>query len=116
MLKLGILLRQQGKWNGRQVVSRHWIAKSTAQWSTVGDQQYGYFSWHQWVNASTPEGPRRVDMVAATGNGGQKIFIVPSLDLVVVLRGGNYNAQSPAMAIMAREILPALLSDASSRR
>jgi hypothetical protein len=39
-----------------------------------------------------------------------KIYLVPSLDLVVVLTGGNYNAQSPATAIMAKELVPALLS------
>jgi hypothetical protein len=49
-------------------------------------------------------------MVVATGNGGQKIYLVPSLDLVVVMTGGNYNAQSPAMAIMAKELLPAVLN------
>jgi hypothetical protein len=48
-------------------------------------------------------------MVVATGNGGQKIFLVPSLDAVVVLTGGSYNVSSPATAIMAQEILPALL-------
>jgi hypothetical protein len=40
---------------------------------------------------------------------GQTIYLVPSLDLVVVLTGGNYNAQSPATAIMAKELLPAFL-------
>ena len=49
-------------------------------------------------------------MVVATGNGGQKIYLVPSLDLVVVMTGGNYNTESPAMAIMAKELLPALLN------
>jgi hypothetical protein len=48
-------------------------------------------------------------MVVATGNGGQKIYLVPSLDLVVVLTGGSYNANSPATAIMASELLPAVL-------
>jgi hypothetical protein len=50
-------------------------------------------------------------MVVATGNGGQKIYLVPSLDLVVVLTGGNYNAtRSPATEIMSKELLPAFLS------
>jgi CubicO group peptidase (beta-lactamase class C family) len=109
MLKLGVLFHQQGKWDGRQVISREWVERSTARWSRVGDQEYGYFWWHQWVDAATPEGPRRVEMIVATGNGGQKIYLVPSLDLVVVLTGGSYNAQSPATAIMARELLPPLL-------
>jgi CubicO group peptidase (beta-lactamase class C family) len=116
MLKLGVLFHQQGNWEGRQVISREWVARSTAQLSMVGDQPYGYFWWHQWVNASTLDGARRVDMVVATGNGGQKIYLVPSLDLVVVLTGGNYNAQSPASAIMAKEILPTLLNRTEASR
>jgi CubicO group peptidase (beta-lactamase class C family) len=48
-------------------------------------------------------------MIVATGNGGQKIYIVPSLDLIVVMTGGSYNRSSPSMTIMAREILPAML-------
>ena len=107
MLKLGVLFHQKGQWNGRQVISREWIDRSTAKWSTVGDQDYGYFWWHQWVQAVLPVGPQRVDMVVATGNGGQKIYLVPTLDLVVVMTGGSYNANSPATTIMAKEILPA---------
>jgi hypothetical protein len=56
-----------------------------------------------------PDGPRRVDMIVATGNGGQKIYLVPSLDAVVVITGGSYNSNSPATKIMANDLLPALL-------
>ena len=110
MLKLGVLFQQHGRWQDRQIVSREWVERSTARWSVVGDQDYGYFWWHQWADVALPGGNRRVDMVVATGNGGQKIYLVPSLDLVVVMTGGNYNAQSPAMAIMAKELLPAVLN------
>jgi CubicO group peptidase (beta-lactamase class C family) len=116
MLKLGMLYQQGGRWNGRQIISRDWVARSIQAWSTVGDQPYGYFWWHQWVEASTPQGPRRVDMVDASGNGGQKIYLVPSLDLIVVLTGGNYNVSSPATGIMANEILPAVLSGSAAPR
>jgi CubicO group peptidase (beta-lactamase class C family) len=109
MLKLGILFLQAGQWNGRQVISREWVTQSTRRWSVVGDQDYGYFWWHQWVNAATTAGPRRVDMIVATGNGGQKIYLVPSLDAVVVMTGGSYNSNSPATKIMANDLLPALL-------
>ena len=109
MLKFGILFQQQGRWKDRQVISRDWVARSTGQWSTVGDQKYGYFWWHQWVMAAAPGGPRHVDMIVATGNGGQKIYLVPSLDLIVVLTGGSYNTNSPATTIMSKDLLPSLL-------
>jgi len=110
MLKLGILYHQQGRWLGRQIISREWIAKSLAPSSTIGDQRYGYLWWHQWLGARTPAGSQRVDMLVATGNGGQKIYLVPSLDMIVVLTGGSYNVdQSPATQLMVNEILPAAL-------
>jgi CubicO group peptidase (beta-lactamase class C family) len=109
MLKIGVLFHQQGRWGGRQVISREWVEASTRKWSTIGKQDYGYFWWRQWLNVPMPDGSRRVDMVVATGNGGQKIYLVPSLDAVVVMTGGRYNQQSSADAIMARELLPALL-------
>jgi CubicO group peptidase (beta-lactamase class C family) len=110
MLKLGVLFAQGGRWRDRQVISRGWIEASTARWSRIGDQDYGYLWWHQWLNVPTTAGNRRVDMVVATGNGGQKIYLVPTFDLVVVMTGGAYNTQSPATAVMIRELLPAFLS------
>jgi len=109
MLKLGILFHQHGAWNGRQVIPRAWVERSTAKWSRVGDQDYGYFWWHQWIDVATPAGTRRVDMVDASGNGGQKIYIVPALDAVVVMTGGSYNTNAPSTAIMKSELLPAML-------
>ena len=109
MLKLGILFLQKGKWTVHQVVSRAWVERSTAKWSHVGDQDYGYFWWHQWIDVATPGGTKRVDMVLATGNGGQKIYLIPSLDAVVVMTGGNYNTNSPSTAIMRGDLLPAML-------
>lgn len=111
MLKLGILFAQEGRWNGRQVVSAEWVRRATAEHTRIGDQGYGYYWWHQWLNVRTPSGLQRVDMVTATGNGGQKIYLVPSLDLVVVFTGGAFNAENtPPNAIMARVLLPALLA------
>ena len=108
MLKIGVLFHQQGRWGARQVISREWVETSTRKWSTIGKQDYGYFWWRQFLNVPTRDGSRRVDMVVATGNGGQKIYLVPSLDAVVVMTGGRYNQQSSADAIMVRELLPAL--------
>jgi hypothetical protein len=39
-------------------------------------------------------GPQHVDVIAAQGNGGQKIYLVPQYDLVAVFTGGGYNAES----------------------
>lgn len=117
MLKLGILFADGGRWHGRQIISESWVRASLAEHSHVDNVSYGYFWWRPWLNVGTPEGSEHVNMVAAQGNGGQKIYLVPQYDLVAVFTGGGYNAEStPPNTIMADIILPALMKAASRAR
>ena len=93
---------------GRRVVSAEWIDQVTARQSRVDDSDYGLGLWHRWFNVNTASGNRRVDTMMMSGNGGQKVFLVPSLDLIVVFTGGSFNAESPANEVMAGRLLPAL--------
>jgi CubicO group peptidase (beta-lactamase class C family) len=116
MLKLGILFADGGRWHGRQVISESWVRTSLAEHSHVDNVSYGYFWWRPWLNVETTAGSQHVDVVAAQGNGGQKIYLVPQYDLVAVFTAGGYNADStPPNAIMAKLILPRL-TKVSSRR
>ena len=81
-----------------------------ARQSHIDDSDYGLGIWHRWYNVPTPEGDRRVDTIMLSGNGGQKVFLVPSLDLIAVFTGGAFNAESPVNTIMARVLLPALMA------
>ena len=111
MLKVGILFADGGRWQGRQVISREWARTSTAEHSHVDNVSYGYFWWRPWLNVQTEHGSEHVDVVAAQGNGGQKIYLVPQYDLVAVFTGGAYNVDgTPPNSIMAKIILPALMS------
>jgi CubicO group peptidase (beta-lactamase class C family) len=114
MLKLGILFSQDGRWQGRRVISSAWVRTSTAEHSHVDNVSYGYFWWRPWLNVETPTGAQHVDVVAAQGNGGQKIYLVPQYDLVAVFTGGAYNVDgTPPNAIMAKIILPAAMAGAA---
>jgi len=111
MLKLGILFLDGGRWQGRRVISADWVRASLSEQSRVDDTAYGYFWWHPWLNVEMPGGAQHVELNAAQGNGGQKIYVVPQYDLVAVFTGGDYNsAGSPPNKIMATIILPALIS------
>lgn len=111
MLKLGMLFANGGRWQGRQVISSSWVQASLAEQSHVDNTSYGYFWWRPWLNVDTTQGPQRVDLTAAQGNGGQKIYLLPQYDLVAVFTAGAYNAEAaPPNKIMARIILPALIS------
>jgi CubicO group peptidase (beta-lactamase class C family) len=102
MAKFGLLFSQGGRWNGRQILPAKWVEASLARHSTVNETDYGYLWWRQYLNV--PGG--RHQGIVATGNGGQKIYLWPDLDLIVVTTGGNYNKDSHADELLIRYILP----------
>ena len=114
MLKLGILFADGGRWHGRQILSESWVRASLAEHSHVDNEGYGYFWWRHTFNVETPTGSQEVVVIAAQGNGGQKIYLAPQYDLVAVFSGGGYNAEStPPNTLMAKIILPRLMKVAS---
>ena len=87
--KIGQLVLNGGTWQGQRVVPEDWVKQSTKPrfYTSWGGMHYGY----QWWLGTSPFGAgRTVDWIAAFGVGGQRIFIVPTLDLVVVTNAGLY--------------------------
>ncbi|WP_295378167.1 serine hydrolase [uncultured Pseudacidovorax sp.] len=87
LLKLGTLVLDQGRWQGRQVVPAAWVeAATSAQVPASADYGYGFQWWTRtWRIGDTP-----VRVVQAIGNGGQRLYVVPALRLVVAMTAGNY--------------------------
>ena len=81
--KFGLLYLYQGNWNGVQVLDPSWIA-FTKKPSHGSDGVYG---GHFWLNAGEkfPDVPK--DMFSCNGFQGQRVWIIPSKDLVVVRTG-----------------------------
>ena len=110
MLKLGILFVDSGLWNGQRVLSASWVRTAIAEHSHVENVSYGYFWWRHTFNVKTPSGARQIVVIAAQGNGGQKIYFSPQYGLVAVFTGGQYNAEStPPNTIMETIVLPRLM-------
>ncbi len=103
MAKFGLLYLQGGKWGGRQLISPQWVEASLAAHTTLNGTEYGYLWWRQWLNAAGT----RYDGVTAKGNGGQRIYLWPSLNMVTVITGGNFNTQSPSDKLLIEYVLPA---------
>lgn len=115
LLKLGVLVLDGGRWRGRQVVSSGWIARSTARLTRMNTRGYGLGWWHQPFTVRTPAGPRTVEVLNASGHGGQKLYVVPEANAVVVFTGSAYASEnSPPNRIMAEVLLPALLAASAS--
>lgn len=86
MVKLGLLLRNQGRWHGEQVVSADWIERSlTPHVQTDGPERYGYLWWLGEFPGQ--DGPQPVAF--ANGHGSQFIVWIPASDLLLVATGGN---------------------------
>lgn len=104
MAKIGMLILQNGKWKGNQVVSEEWIKESTTPKTKITNIDYGY----SWWNISATINGQTVISKLATGNGGQYIFVFPDLDIVAVFTGGAYNSQEDKLpfAIVNNVFLP----------
>ena len=102
--KLGQLVLNGGAWNGKQIVSQNWIAQSIKTRFQAGGYFGGLFFYgYQWWMGRTLSGEREVPWIAAMGRGGQRLFIVPSADLVVMTTSGLY--ASPVQGQAALDML-----------
>jgi len=88
--KIGQLVLNHGAWNGRQIVSADWLARSVEPRFQAIGYFSGFYYGYQWWLGRTLSGGKDVKWVAAQGLGGQRIYIVPELDLVVVTTAGLY--------------------------
>lgn len=118
MAKFGQLYLDGGVWQGRRVLSEAWIRESWGRYGRLAPldrngHEYGYLWWHH----RYPVGEDIVETLEARGNGGQYIFVVPSLDLVVVITSGNFRTGKTRQPeeIMRRFVLPAVLRPPDSR-
>ncbi len=103
MAKFGLLYLNEGKWNGHQVIPANWVQQSLSKHSVIQGVDYGYLWWLKYLDA---DGVRYYGK-AAQGNGGQKIYIWPEQNMVTVITGGSFNAQSPSDELIGKYILPA---------
>jgi CubicO group peptidase (beta-lactamase class C family) len=89
LLRVGQIMLANGAWQGKQIVPADWLKRSTTPAVTIeGTRRYG---WH-WYLGELPVGtPRRIEpTISAIGWGGQRLFLVPALDLAVAINAGNY--------------------------
>jgi len=86
MAKFGFLYLNRGRWDDQVILSENWVKTSAKDHQTniYGRYSYGY----QWYITLVDGHPSFL----ASGFGGQIIGVVPSLDMVVVLK---YQAENP---------------------
>jgi len=101
MARFGQLFLQQGKWNGEQIIPSDWVKDSIRSYSDTGKPATGYgFMW--WIITDDFYGMKAGDYYAS-GYGGQKIFVLPRINTVVVHR---INIYVPGIDIQAASGAP----------
>ena len=88
LAKIGQVLLDRGQWRGSQVVPAEWVAESLRPHVAVSNAlQYGYQFWTGTVDWKG----KTLAWSAAMGLGGQRLYVVPELDLAVVITAGDYD-------------------------
>jgi len=89
---IGELMRNDGVVNGSRVVSHEWIERSLASQVAISNSDpYADFYGYMWYTKAEPIGDHTVEVHFASGNGGNKIYIVPSLRMVIAITSSAYN-------------------------
>ena len=80
--RVGLLIQNNGNWNGRQLLSENYIAQAFEPCSINGD--YGLFWWLNTTGKRLPHASTK--SICALGFGSNFIWIEPDLKLTCVLR------------------------------
>lgn len=108
LLKIAELYRNDGVWMGTRIVSADWVRASITPHAQIDDHtDYGYF-W--WLKTFTVKG-KPYPAFFMSGNGGNKVVVVPDLKTSVVITSTNYSTRGmheQTEKILTEYALPAI--------
>lgn len=108
LLRVGQMVLADGAWQGKQIVPADWLKRSTMPAVTIeGTRRYG---WH-WYLGEVPLGmPTHAEhTISGIGWGGQRLFLVPALDLAVAMNAGNYRLPGMEQGRIATAVITDLV-------
>ena len=107
--KLGEVGRLEGQAPGGRVFSRAWGRTSLSPHADIG--QDGWLYGYLWWLKSYDIGGKTLETAAMSGNGGNRVWIIPDYGMTVVLTKTDYNTRGMHQAadkFFTDEILPRL--------
>jgi CubicO group peptidase (beta-lactamase class C family) len=110
-VKLGQLVLDHGAWHGKQVVPADWIAAAITP--QINGPLLWFYGYQFWLGRSLVHG-REVEWALGLGYGGQRLFIVPALDLVALVHAGLYHSSMQGavpLMVLNRYVLAAVRED-----
>jgi CubicO group peptidase (beta-lactamase class C family) len=110
--KYGQLYKNEGKWNGKQIIPAAWVNKTFTKYKLIpgrNQEFYGYLFWNKTYNVNGKE----YETFYCAGNGGNSIFIFKDVPLVIVVTATAYgasNAHTQVDKMIENYVLPAVLN------
>jgi CubicO group peptidase (beta-lactamase class C family) len=91
LVRIGEMVRANGTFEGRSVLSASWIEQSVQTRVAIADVDpyadgYGYFWYAKRLRVAEADVP----LTFASGNGGNKIYVIPAFGLVVAVTSAAY--------------------------
>jgi CubicO group peptidase (beta-lactamase class C family) len=112
---IGCLMLQGGMWGDRQVLPARWIEQCTTPIVSVDETRRFGFHWYIGDFAfGEPIGwaPAHLERWwGASGEGGQRLLVLPGIDLAIAFTAGNYGRSDqrvPAERLVREVILPSV--------
>ena len=106
--KFGQLYKNQGIWNGHQILSQEWVSKSLSRQMTISKgEYYGYLYWNKTYTVDD----KNYEVYYSSGNGGNKIFIFKDHPIVIIVTSIAYNTpygHKQVDKIMQDYLIPAI--------
>ncbi len=112
LARYGQLILNDGRWEDKQIIPKGWISRSTALHSAdreTGTFGYGYLWWIDRASFSEP-------CIYASGLGGQKLYIFPKSEMIVVHQVNTYmflSEQEESIIDLIKTILAAKVGSSS---
>lgn len=109
--KYGQLYKNNGVWNGRQIIPATWVAKTFTKHKVIpgrDNEYYGYLFWNKTYRVNG----KGYETFYCSGNGGNSIFVFKDQPIVVVITAtafGTAYAHTQVDKMMEQYILPAVV-------
>jgi CubicO group peptidase (beta-lactamase class C family) len=91
LARFGLLYLHRGRWRSDQLIPASWVEASVRSYSATGDQGslasksgYGFMWWIQTNASAHPELRLPDGSFTASGNGGQRLTVIPQIETVIV--------------------------------
>jgi CubicO group peptidase (beta-lactamase class C family) len=109
MARFGLLALNKGKWNNEQILNESFFSESTNTSQNI-NPSYGYLWWLNGKGSYMIPGSQSIfqgnlitnapgDMYAAMGASDQRIYVIPSKNMVIVRMGNASDPANPSFAV-----------------